>query len=86
MNKPENLGGYKVCEESQHSSYACHFSSILRSNFFPDFLKEIEVHILFMNDDKVKYDPKCDASFPRGPVDHCQFAENLCVSYHETHT
>ena len=28
----------------------------------------------------------CDAPFPRGPVDHRQPTENLCVSYHETHT
>ena len=29
---------------------------------------------------------RCDAPFPGGPVDHHQLAENLCVSYHETHT
>ena len=29
---------------------------------------------------------KCDASFPGGPIDHHQPAENLCVSYHEIHT
>ena len=28
----------------------------------------------------------CDAPFPGSPVDHRQPAENLCVSYHETHT
>ena len=28
----------------------------------------------------------CDAPFPGGPVDHRQPAENLCISYHETHT
>ena len=27
-----------------------------------------------------------DASFPGGPVDHHKPVENLCVSYHETHT
>ena len=30
--------------------------------------------------------PLCDAPFSGGPVDHHQSAENLCVSYHETHT
>ena len=28
----------------------------------------------------------CDAPNPGGPVDHRQPVENLCVSYHETHT
>ena len=28
----------------------------------------------------------CDVPFPGGPIDHYQLAENLCVSYHETHT
>ena len=47
--------------------------------FKDDFLLDIE--------DKPKYiDHRCDAPNPEGPVDHRQHAENLCVSYHETHT
>ena len=34
------------------------FLVFLRNNFFLGFLKELEVHILFMDDDKVEYDPK----------------------------
>ena len=34
----------------------------------------------------VKRGVLCDTPNPGGPVDHCQFAENLCVSHHETHT
>ena len=34
------------------------FLVFLRSNFFPDFLKELEVHIVSMDDYKVEYDPK----------------------------
>ena len=33
-----------------------------------------------------KSNHKCDTLFPRGPVDHRQPVENLCVSYPETHT
>ena len=33
------------------------FLVFLRSNFFPDLLKELEVHIVFMDDNKVEYDP-----------------------------
>ena len=51
------------------------------------------VVVLFFKDRNANYtkwsrnlETLCDALFPRGPVDHRQLAENLCVSYHETHT
>ena len=34
------------------------FFVFLRSNSFPAFLKELEVHIMSMDDYKVEYDPK----------------------------
>ena len=34
------------------------FLVFLRSNYFLGFLKELEVHIVSMDDDKVKYDSK----------------------------
>ena len=34
------------------------FLVFLRSNIFPAFLKELEIHIVFMDDDKMEYDPK----------------------------
>ena len=34
------------------------FLVFVRSNFFPNFLKKLEVHIVSMDDDKVEYGPK----------------------------
>ena len=57
--KHENFGGYEKCEEFAHSSYPGQFFLVfLRSNFFPGYLKELEVYIVSMDDDKVEYGPK----------------------------
>ena len=59
FKKIVNLSGYEECEESQHSLYPLLFFLVfLKSNFFPDFLKEFEVHIVSMDDDKIEYNQK----------------------------
>ena len=39
-------------------TFVIFFLIFLKIKFFPFFLKELEVHIVFMNDDKIEYDPK----------------------------
>ena len=62
QNNFKKFKNLKICEGTKNvrNPHILHtlniFLVFLRSNFFPGFLKELEVHIVSMEDYKVKYD------------------------------